>query len=51
MTIAIFGVNERVVIYEILFPCIVRGINIDYIDFTCMGVSEGGKCFEVVALD
>ncbi len=51
MAIAIFAINKRVVVNEVFVACVVWRIYIDYVDFTCMGICEGGKGFEVVALD
>lgn len=51
MAVVVFGVNVGVVINKVLVAGIVRRIDVDYIDFTCMGVSEGGKGFEIVALN
>lgn len=51
MAVAVFGVNVGVVINEVLIAGIVRRIDIDYIDFTSVGISEGGKSFEIVALN
>lgn len=51
MTERVLCINYQIVIAEIFVAGIVRRIDIDKIDFTCVSVSEGGKRFEVVALD
>ena len=40
-----------VVIDKIFVACVVWWIDIDDVDFSGVGVGEGGECFEVVALD
>ena len=51
MTKRIFGINIVIVVAEIFVACIVRRIDIDYINFTCVSICEGGKGFEVVPLN
>lgn len=51
MAISILAVNIRVVIDKVLVAGVVRRIYIDYVDFPGVGICEGGKRFEVVALD
>ena len=51
MAITIFTIYIRIIIAEVLVTGVIRRIDIDDINFTCMSVSESGKCFEVVALD
>ena len=47
----IFRIYIGIIISKVFVACIVWRIYIDYVDFTSMGVYEGGKGFEVVALD
>ena len=47
----IFGIYIVIVIAEIIVSGIVRGIDIDYVDFSGVSVSERCQGFEIVALD
>ncbi len=51
MLVVIFSTYEIIIINEILMPGVVRGIYVDNVDFTGVGVGEGSEGFEVVALD
>ncbi len=51
MSKRIFRVNIGIIIDEVLVAGVIWRIYIDYVNFTCMGICEGGKGFEVVALD
>ena len=48
---AVFGIHISVVVGKILMPGVVRGIYIDYVDFSGVSVCKGGEGFEVVSLD
>lgn len=51
MLIVIVSIYVIVIIDKIFVAGIVRGINVDNVDFTCVGVSKGCQGFEIVALD
>lgn len=48
---SIFRIYPSIIILEVFITSIIRRIYIDNIDFTCMGICEGCKRFEVVALN
>lgn len=51
MTIAVFTVYKRIVVDKILIACIIRRINIYYVNLALVSIGESGKRFEVVTLD
>ena len=51
MTICVLAIYEYIIINEIFMSCVIWRVDINYIDFTCVGISECGKRFEIVALD
>lgn len=51
MAVAIFAINKGVVVNEVFVASIVRGIDIDNVDFTLMGISERSESLEVIALN
>ena len=50
MAITVFRIHKRVVIDEILVTRIVRRIDVDDINLAFVGITEGGKGFQVVTL-
>lgn len=51
MAVVVFGVNVGVVIDEVLVAGIVRGIDVDNVDFALVSVGKCCQGFEVVALN
>ena len=51
MTVGVLAVNIVVVIDEVFVAGVIRGINVDNVDFALVGVGEGCQGFEVVALN
>lgn len=51
MTKKIVIIYIRIVIRKILMAGIVRRVDVDYIDFACMGVGEGRQRDKIVALN
>lgn len=51
MAICVFLVYIRVVVDKILVSGIVRRVDVDYIDFACVGVGKGRQRDKVVALN
>lgn len=51
MTIAVFLVYKRIVVDKILIACIVRRIDIYYVNLALVSISESGERFEVVTFD
>ena len=51
MTIAVFTVYKRIVVDKILIACIIRRIDIYYVNLALVSISESGERFEVVTFD
>lgn len=51
MAVAVLGVNVGVVIDEVLVAGIVRGIDVDNVDFALVSVGKCCQGFEVVTLN
>lgn len=51
VTVRVFLVYKRVVVDKVLVSGIVRGVDVDYIDFACVGVGEGRQRDKIVALN
>lgn len=51
MAIAVFTVYKRIVVDKILIACIVRRIDIYYVNLALVSISESGERFEVVTFD
>lgn len=51
MTVAVFGVDVGVVVDEVFVAGVVGWIDVDDVDFSGVGIGQGGEGFEVVALD
>lgn len=51
MAVAVFGVDEGVVVDEVFVAGVVGRIDVDHVDFAGVGVGEGGEGFEIVALN
>jgi hypothetical protein len=51
VAVAVFAVNEAVVVFKILVSGIVWRVDIDHVDPPFVGKGEGGKGVEVVAFD
>ncbi len=51
MAVAVLGVYVGVVVDEVFVAGVVGRVDVDYVDFALVGVGQGGKSFEVVALD
>lgn len=50
VTVAVFGVDVGVVIDEVFVAGVVGRIDVDDVDFSGVGIGQGGEGFEVVAL-
>ncbi len=51
MAICVLLVYKRVVVDKILISGIVRRVDVDYIDFACVGVGKGRQRDKIVALN
>lgn len=51
MTVRVFLVYKRIVVDKIFISGIVRGVDVDYIDFAGVGVGEGRQRDKIVALN
>ena len=51
MAIAVFTVYKRIVVDKILIACIIRRIDIYYVNLALVSISESGESFEVVTFD
>ena len=51
MAIAVFPVYKRIVVDKILIACIIRRIDIYYVNLALVSISESGERFEVVTFD
>ena len=51
MSVAVLGVNVTVIINEVLVACVVRWINVDYINLSSVGIGKLRQSGKVVALD
>lgn len=51
MAVTVLAINVRVVIDKVFVACVVRWVDIYNVDFPGVGVSERGKCFEIIALN
>ena len=51
MAIAVFTVYKRIVVDKILIACIIRRIDIYYVNLALVSIGESGERFEVVTFD
>lgn len=51
MTIAVLTVYKRIVVNKILIACIIRRIDIYYVNLALVSISESGERFKVVTFD
>ena len=51
MAITIFLIYIRIVIDKVLVTRIIRWIDVNDINLSCMSITKGGKGFEVITLD
>ncbi len=48
MAKAIFFIYKRVVVDKVLITCVIRRININYINLPCISISKSSKSIEVI---
>ena len=48
MAIAILFIYKRIVVDKVLITCVIRRININYINLSCISVSKSSKSIEVI---
>ncbi len=51
MAVAVFAVNEGIVVLKILIARIIRRVNVDYVHLARVGVVQDGEGVEVIAFD
>ncbi len=52
MTITVFCIYIIIIVFKLIrLACVVRWIDIDYVNFSCVGIAQGGEGFKVITLN
>ena len=51
VAVSVLAIYIAIVINEVFVACVIWRVDVDDVDFACVGVGQRGECFEVVALD